>query len=76
MYARFRLEDMEGTVDVVCFSSNYPRYKNLIYNNGLLQITGHISRFGNLPKVVIDKSSDLASLRTGNYCISPHILIN
>ena len=67
--ALFRIEDMEGKVGAVCFASNYPQYEDLIYQNGLIQVTGRVSKYGSLPKIKVDDATNLVSLQEEQVCI-------
>jgi DNA polymerase-3 subunit alpha len=50
-YALVTLEDLAGSVQILCLNDNYEKYINLINPNAALLVTGEVNRSEDKPKI-------------------------
>jgi DNA polymerase-3 subunit alpha len=50
-YALVTLEDLAGSVQILCLNDNYEKYNNLITPNAALLVTGEVNRSEDKPKI-------------------------
>ena len=50
-YAMVTLEDLAGSVQILCLNDNYEKYINLIIPNAALLVTGEVNRSEDKPKI-------------------------
>lgn len=58
------LEDFHGSIEVICFSQPYERYRNILTIDALVLIGGHLStREGERPKLMVETVALLSEVR-------------
>jgi DNA polymerase-3 subunit alpha len=50
-YAMFTLEDLEGSVQVLCMNENFDKFRDLLVPNKALLITGEVNNSEDKPKI-------------------------
>src|SRR5579884_236553 len=50
-YAMVTLEDLEGSVQILCFNENYDKYRNLLVVNKAILVVGEINNGEDKPKI-------------------------
>ena len=64
LYASFRLEDFERSIDAVVFSDNYEASRDHLDNDKFVLLEGRLSSKGETPKLFVERVIPLASAMT------------